>query len=271
MTRIFKEKNLVMPVRICILASGSSGNCAYVATGTTALLIDAGLSAKETRRRMEQIGAPLEKISAICVTHEHSDHIAGLRVLQKQYGMPVYVNAGTLEALRQQKDAEAVQFRVFTSGQPFAVGDIQIAPFSVPHDAFEPVGFVLELNGFRVGFATDIGVPTTLVRERLKGARLLVLEANHDEQMVQDAKRPWHLKQRILGRQGHLSNTRAAEMLVEVAGDALRQVFLAHLSRDCNRPEIAMRTVRAALDRAGWAHVRVSPTYADQISEIWEE
>lgn len=258
-----------MALRISILASGSSGNCTVVASDRTAILVDAGLSAREAGRRMEGIGMSLAGLHGVCVSHEHGDHTAGLRVLQERHGIPLYANAGTIDALRRDPKMEGLRWQVFTTGQAFAIGDLTIEPFSVPHDAYEPVGFVVGNGDARVGVVTDMGVPTTLVRERLRGCRAVVVESNHDEKMLLDAERPWYLKQRIMGRQGHLSNQGAAAMLAEIAGPHLHQVFLAHLSSECNDPDLARKTAHDVLLKAGHSHVKVSVTYPDRATEVW--
>lgn len=258
-----------MALRICILASGSSGNCTVVASDRTAILVDAGLSAREAGRRLEGIGMGLAGLHGVCVSHEHGDHTAGLRVLQERHGVPLYANAGTIDALRRDPKMAGLRWQVFTTGQAFGIGDLTIEPFSVPHDAYEPVGFVVGNGDARVGVVTDMGVPTTLVRERLRGCRVVVVESNHDEKMLLDAERPWYLKQRIMGRQGHLSNQGAAAMLAEIAGPHLHQVFLAHLSSECNDPDLARKTAHDVLLKAGHTHVKVSVTYPDRATEVW--
>jgi phosphoribosyl 1,2-cyclic phosphodiesterase len=257
-----------MPVRLCVLASGSKGNCTVIATDTTRILIDAGLSGKETDRRLREAGWSLDAIDAICVSHEHDDHKAALGILQRRLGVPLYSNAGTIEALERSPNQSGLKWRVFTNGSPFQVGDMWVEPFSVPHDAYDPVGFVVSAEGARVGIVTDMGAPTELIRQRLRGCRAMVMEANHDVHLLRDAPRPWSLKQRIAGRQGHLSNDQAGALLAEIAGERLEVVFLAHLSDDCNRPDLAEATVRAALDHAGHGRVRIRHTYADRISEV---
>lgn len=257
-------------MQLCVLASGSSGNCTLVSSGTTSILVDAGLSGRETAARLSRVGLSLDRIHAVCVSHEHNDHTAGLRVLHRKHRIPVYANSATVEALRRDPQMEELEWRVFSNGTPFAIGDIFVEPFDVPHDASDPVGFIVRAAGVRVGVVTDMGVATGLIRERLRRCHVVVVESNHDEQMLKDANRPWHLKQRILGRQGHLSNQAAGEMIASVAGPDLQHVFLAHMSKDCNRPELALGTVRRILEASGHARVKVSCTYADRISEIWD-
>lgn len=252
-------------LKLCVLASGSSGNCTFISTGKTRLLMDAGLSASRTAERLAEIGEQAEKIDAICVSHEHGDHIAGIRVLQKNYGIPVYANSGTLERMD-----EEVRGACFTTGSPFTIGDFRIHPFPVPHDAADPVGFILSAGDLTVGIATDIGMVTSAIRERLRKCQIVVIEANYDEEMLQQSRRPWSLKQRIRGNQGHLSNRTAATLMAEIASDGLQHLFLAHLSADCNSPQHARAAFKTQLDAAGHTHVRVRVTGAESVSEILE-
>lgn len=256
-------------MQICILASGSSGNCTFIGSKSTSVLIDAGLSAKRTAEALAEIGQDVRYLHGVCVSHEHNDHITGLRVLHGRHGIPAYANAGTVEALCRRPELASITWQVFTTGSPFHIGDMRIEPFSVPHDAYDPVGFVVESEGARVGVVTDMGMATSLIRERLRKCHALVIEANHDEKLLAEAERPWSLKQRIRGRQGHLSNEHAAEMVAEIAGPELRQVFLAHLSEDCNRHDLALETTQKRLTDNGHHHINVSLTFPDRISEIW--
>ena len=259
-----------MSLRVCVLGSGSSGNCTFIGCGSSAVLIDAGLSALQTSTRMEKIGASLSGVHGICVSHEHNDHTAGLRVLNRRHGIPVYANSATAEALRRDDELARLAWQVFSTGTMFPVGEFRIEPFTVPHDALDPVGFVVQANGTRVGVVTDMGMPTTLIREKLRSCHVIVLEANHDEDMLKRSKRPWSLIQRILGRQGHLCNDDAAKMLAEIAGPGLRHVFLAHISQQCNRGELALKTAEKTLRGNGHAHIKISLTYPDRISDVWE-
>jgi len=209
-------------------------------------------------------------IHGICLSHEHNDHTAGLRVLNRRHGIPVYANSGTVEALSRGEALAGLEWQVFSTGTAFSVGSFSVEPFTVPHDALDPVGFVVQAGGVRIGVVTDMGMSTTLIREKLKSCHVIVVEANHDEDMLKTSKRPWSLIQRILGRQGHLCNEAAAQMLAEIAGPDLRHVFLAHISQQCNRRELALKTVERMLRTKGHAHIRISLTYPDQVSDIWE-
>ncbi|MDA0322159.1 MAG: MBL fold metallo-hydrolase [Verrucomicrobia bacterium] len=256
-------------MKICVLASSSSANCTYIESGRTRILIDAGLSAKETTVRLASIGVEPGSIQAICVSHEHSDHIAGLRVLHQRHGIPLYANSGTSDAVSSLPRNDCLGWKVFSTGAPFLVGDLRIEPFSVPHDAYEPVGFVISDLTDRVGIVTDMGTATELIRQRLRGCHGLVIETNYDDDLLRDSKRPWPLKQRIMGRQGHLSNQHAAEMIAEILSPQLRRVYLAHLSNDCNRPELAMKAMRDGLNGHAADHLQIVLTHADRPTELW--
>jgi phosphoribosyl 1,2-cyclic phosphodiesterase len=251
-----------MTLKLCVLASGSSGNCTFIGTEKTRILIDAGLSARRTVERLAEIGERIEDISAICVSHEHGDHIAGIRVLQKNHGIPVYANAGTFEVI-----GGDIKGARFTTGSPFSVGDFSIHPFPIPHDANDPVGFIFSAGSLKIGVATDIGMVTNALRERLRKCHVVVIEANHDETLLHEADRPWSLKQRIRGNQGHLSNRAAADLMAEIAGEGLEHLFLAHLSSDCNSPHHARTTFETVLAEAGHTHVKVRLTGAEGVSE----
>src|SRR5215210_4057383 len=242
---------------LTVLGSGSAGKCALVETDECKLLIDGGLSSRQIVTRLEAAGIRPIEIDGILLTHEHSDHIHGLDVFCKKFATPIYCNhatAGTLE--RSEKEACRKNFRYFLTGSEFAIKDIDIQTFPIPHDAVDPIGFVLHHDGATLGFCTDLGFATKLVLERLRGAHTIVIETNHDEKMLQeDTRRPWPVKQRIMSRHGHLSNTAAAAVVVELldGGAELRRTVLGHLSRDCNLPELALSTVRGRIEDLGGA------------------
>jgi phosphoribosyl 1,2-cyclic phosphodiesterase len=188
-------------------------------------------------------------LDAVVVTHEHSDHVAGLAVLSRRCDVPIYCNRETLEAvLALAPDMDRARFRVFATGREFEVSGMRIFPYSLPHDAMDPVGFRVENGGVSLAIATDLGKPTHLVSEHLRGCDAIVLEFNHDPEMLRQSRRPWNLKQRVMGAHGHLSNRDAGILLGGAASGRLRHVVLAHLSEECNRPEIALETARKALN-----------------------
>ncbi len=252
-----------MAVHFTILGSGSSGNCAYLETDTTRLLIDAGLSARQIRQRLLTLGKAPEGLHGILITHEHSDHVQGLAVLAGKLGIPVYCNRLTRDALSSDLGPE-VPFQIFATGSTFEIGDVTVENFSIPHDAQDPVGFLLRTREGNIGFLTDLGHATKLVIERVKPAHLLVLEANHDMKLLQDdMRRPWSVKQRIASRHGHLCNEAAANVAELVVSSQLRKMFLGHLSRDCNRPELALRTVLGRLRQLGVTELPVEVASPD--------
>jgi phosphoribosyl 1,2-cyclic phosphodiesterase len=258
-----------MTLRICVLGSGSSGNCTYVASAQTAVLVDAGLSCREIGRRLESVGVGLAEVKAVCVTHEHDDHTASLGVLHRRFGVTLYANSATASAIEQGGKVKSVSWNVFTTGYSFDVGDLKIDAFSVPHDSYDPVGFLVSCGDVRVGIVTDMGMVTGLIRERLKKCNAVVIEANHDEQLLKDAARPWSLKQRIAGRQGHLSNSQAGELITDIAWPELKTILLAHLSSECNTPELAMKAAQDAVQKAGHSGTTsVTLTYANKPSEM---
>ena len=239
-----------MSLNFCTLASGSKGNCIYVAAGESALLVDCGLSAKQTLLRLEARGLSPHRIKAIVITHEHGDHVRGLRVLCKRLRVPAITTEATWAATR---DKNAVRHQAMSAGQPFALEGLAVHPFTVPHDAADPVGLVISAGSARLGVATDLGRVTTLVRQRLAGCGALVLEHNHDPEMLANGPYlPW-LKQRVSSSQGHLSNQEGAGLVAELCHAGLRQVVLAHISQVNNRPHLAEEAARAALAPGGHA------------------
>ncbi|MGM0416812.1 MAG: MBL fold metallo-hydrolase [Thermodesulfobacteriota bacterium] len=236
-------------MRICQLASGSKGNAIYIESDTTRILIDAGLSARELSRRLEGIGVAARDLDAIVVSHEHRDHCIGAGPLCRRYSLPLFCLPQTFEAL---PSIGTVDYCALEAGESLHVGDVSVEAFPVTHDAVAPVGFVLSSGGVRVGIATDLGVVTRLVLERLQRCQVLVIETNHDEKMLHDGPYPWHLKQRVRGRHGHLSNHQAAELLQELIWPELQAVFMAHMSETNNTEELARESVQQALNaRAG--------------------
>lgn len=227
----------------CPLASGSKGNCLYFGSKNTKILIDAGISGRATKRKLEELEVELDQIQAILISHDHSDHIQGLKTLAFRYGIPVLANSETAKGIYG-TFRECPQFKIFTTGESFTFGDIEIHPFSIQHDTVDPVAFTLKTDGVKIGVCTDLGYPTTLVKTHLKECDYLVVEANHEPSMVHACSRPMIYKQRVLGRSGHLSNEACGSLLEEVMHERLKHVHLAHLSQECNSPQTALAKVK---------------------------
>ncbi len=249
-----------VPVQFTILGSGSNGNCAYLETDDTRLLIDAGFSGRQIRERLATISRSPEGLHGILITHEHSDHIQGLVGLASKLDIPIYCNRLTRDAIERHTKGK-INAQIFITGSTFEVGDVVVDTFSVPHDADDPVGFMIRTLSGNIGFLTDLGHATKMVMERVRNANVLVLETNHDIKMLQeDIRRPWSLKQRILSRHGHLSNEAGADVAEQVVSAELQHIYLGHLSRDCNKPELAFRAVNGRLQKIGATHVKIETT-----------
>lgn len=233
---------------VCVLGSGSKGNAIHITDGETAILIDAGLSGKEIKRRMDLRGLSFEALDAIVISHEHSDHIKGAGVLSRRLKVPVYINERTYAA-SEQIMGKPHELCSIDCGTSFRINDLKIHPFSISHDAADPSGFSIEKNGTKIGLATDLGIANLVVREHLKFSNLLILESNHDPVMLfQNENYPWPLKQRVKGRKGHLANEDMSDLLAELVHDRLYHVILAHLSEENNLPEMAMASAAKALN-----------------------
>jgi phosphoribosyl 1,2-cyclic phosphodiesterase len=223
-------------LKICLLASGSKGNAVYIETGGTRLLIDAGLSGVEILNRLALIGVEAASINGILISHDHSDHTRCAGTLARKLKIPVLVSHRTRKAV--EKLLHKCQVTEFESGSAFTFRDISIDPFQTTHDAVDPHGFVIDSGEGRYGHATDFGIVTRLVTEKLRKCRALVIEANHDEDMLMNGPYPWHLKQRIKSRHGHISNTESMGLLENLLHEGLQGVFLAHLSETNNDPKL---------------------------------
>ena len=234
----------------CPLASGSKGNCIFLSTGNTKILIDAGISTRATKSKLLEIGVDIEDIDAILITHDHGDHIQGLKVMACKMGIPVFANTETAKGIVSQF-GECPQFKIFTTGETFEFGDLQIHPFTIPHDTMDPVAFTIRTDTYKLGFCTDLGFTTSLVRTQLRDCDYLYLEANHQPSMVHACARPPVYKQRVLSRTGHLSNEACGELICDVAHSGLKHIHLAHLSGECNSPEVAIETVKEVLAKHG--------------------
>jgi phosphoribosyl 1,2-cyclic phosphodiesterase len=241
-------------VRFSVLGSGSKGNCTLVESGSTRLLIDDGFSGKEIVARLAGLGIAPETLTAIVVTHEHDDHIKGIGVLARRLNLPVYANAATHRAAERRVGTLPLR-REFGVGEPFVLDDLQIHPFSVSHDTADPVGFVVSNGESSLGYCTDTGKITQLIRHHLQKCQALVLEANHDVQMLQDGPYPLPLKQRVLSSRGHLANGDSVDLAARLAEDRLQLLVLAHLSEINNHPDLVLQEVRRRLTGFGMLEV----------------
>ena len=257
-------------MEVIFLGSGSSGNAILMRSQQGCFLVDAGLSAKRLTERLLGCGVKIADLSGIVLTHEHGDHIQGLKVLSKTYQMPLYANAMTAEAIRFNTKMEHGRWNYFTTGGRFSLAGMAIRSFSVPHDASDPVGFLIEYQDVRFAVLTDLGMVTHSVVETIRGVHGVFVETNYDEVLLAaDTKRPWTVKQRIASRHGHLSNQAAAQLLVEIATRELRMVILGHLSQDCNTEAHATTVVRAKLHEAGFTEAAVHCAPRASVSQVF--
>ena len=241
-----------MGVSVSVLASGSRGNSTIVESATTRVLVDAGISCRETFKRMKAVNDDPYSLSAILITHEHSDHTYGLMVLAKKLDVPVFMTGATHGAwARTMRDAcgevPAVKLELFSSGRCFQIGDIAVTPFTIPHDAADPVGFTFRSEGVKVAIATDLGYIPPSVCDHLRGCDVLVIESNHDLEMLRVGPYPWSVKQRVMSRVGHLSNDALAQFFCTDYDGGASYVVLAHLSEHNNHPEVARGAAEKAL------------------------
>lgn len=263
-----------MTMRFCSLASGSSGNCHLINDGEHSILIDAGLSGKQIENKIKEIDIDLKSLSAILVSHEHSDHICGVGVLSRRYNIPIYANEGTWTGMESKigkiKDEN---IKYFKSNESFSIRDFNIKPYSISHDANEPVGFSIEKNKVKVSIATDLGYINEDIMEQIKDSNLVVLESNHDEEMLKAGSYPYYLKRRILSNFGHLSNEAAGNAIVDLVSRNVKSVLLAHLSRENNFPELAIATVKNILDNKKiivGKDINLDLVYRDRVSNVYE-
>ncbi len=234
-------------MKVCVLGSGSRGNSVYVKSGNTSVLFDAGFSGRELKKRLASIDVDPSELSAIVISHEHGDHVSGLRVMGRNF--TVYGTAGTLETLCRRfkmNGTEAVR-----AGETCSIGDMSVLPVPTSHDATDSVGFVIDDGDHRIAVMTDLGVVTRSVRDRLCDLSLAVIEANHDPAMLLDGPHPWHVKQRVKSRLGHLSNADTAALAEDISCPGLKAMLLAHLSAENNTPDLAVAAVQKTMDGSG--------------------
>ncbi|WP_130863105.1 MBL fold metallo-hydrolase [Bacilliculturomica massiliensis] len=263
-----------MTLGFCSFSSGSSGNCYMVRSNTTALLVDAGISGKKIWEGLERTQTPREMVTALLITHEHSDHTKSVgTVSKKQKDLCVYASEGTWDKIT--APVAEHQRRCFQAGDVFEIGDIQVKTFRVSHDAADPVGYSFYSGDRQISIVTDTGYVREETMEEMTGADILVLEANHDVDMLRIGKYPWFLKQRVLSDEGHLSNEAAGNALVDLISrrEKERCVLLAHLSRENNFPEMAYQTVKNILEEANYyigKHVFLDTLLRDTVSSLYE-
>ncbi len=255
-----------MPLLFQSLASGSKGNAILVCSQKTRILVDAGLSARELVNRLQQTRVKADRLDAVVISHEHTDHVRGLGTLSRRFDLPVYLSQGTLDHLPPEI-GQLADARLFQPGSPFAIGDLRIKPFAISHDAQDPAGFVVEHEAHRIGVCTDLGIVTQLVRTRLQGCQALILEANHDPELLLNGPYPLPLKQRIRSRHGHLSNAECFELLQSVHHHDLQVVLFAHLSEVNNQPELVLRSSREFLNGSGWDCITLEVGKQQEVSK----
>jgi phosphoribosyl 1,2-cyclic phosphodiesterase len=242
-----------MGVSVSVLASGSRGNTAIVESSSARILVDAGISCRETFKRLKSGGRDPREISAILITHEHSDHIYGLATLAKRLKVPVFMTGATHQAWKRSlrdhtgEAPEIEKLEIFSAGRSFQVADITITPFTIPHDAADPVGFTFHADGTKIAIATDLGYMPASVCDHLRRCDVLILESNHDLEMLRVGPYPWSVKQRVMSRVGHLSNESLAQFFAKHYDGGASYIVLAHISEQNNHPEIALRAAQDAL------------------------
>lgn len=259
-------------MQFCVLGSGSKGNATYVEAGGVGLLIDAGFSGVEIERRLSSLGLGVEVLAAILVTHEHGDHIRGVQALARRYKLPVLTNRATMAAAGNSL-AKIDDWQEISAGQDYDFRGLRIHPFSVSHDASDTMGFVISHGGRVLGYCTDTGIISRLMHHRLSGCHGLILECNHDLEMLKNGGYPPQLQQRIRSKEGHLTNSDAARFLIELIHDGLEHVVLAHISESNNTHELAMATVQEHLRQHACAcgepcRVAVSLAHQERVGEL---
>lgn len=242
-----------MAVRVAVLASGSRGNCTVLSSSEGSILVDAGLSCRETLRRMKAVGEDPHRVKAIVISHEHADHVAGLQVLSAKLKVPVYMTQATYESWRkftrdqEGKPGKLEQREHFQAGRSFCIGSITVNSFTTSHDAADPCGFTFTSEGVKIGIVTDLGAIKPNVKDALRGCDGLLIESNHDLEMLRNGPYPWMVKQRVMSRVGHLSNSALADFLASDYDGSASFLVLLHLSEQNNYPELAHQTAYKAL------------------------
>jgi len=263
-----------MTIKFCSLSSGSSGNSLYISSGKTSILIDAGLSGKRIEKLLKEAGVSPDSIQAILVTHDHIDHIKGVGVLSRRYDIPIFANQLTWQAMNNRiGEVNLKNTREFCTGKAFSIGNLLIKPYPIPHDAADPVGFAVYKDNVKLAIANDLGCVTKDIIEEIKESNFLMLESNHDVEMLKVGHYPWHLKRRIMSNNGHLSNEDAGITLVKLAERMVKRVLLGHLSKENNYPLLALETVRGILTEEGvevGREMNIDLSFRDKISKMYD-
>ena len=259
-----------MPMRMTVLASGSRGNCTVISTSQGGILMDAGISCRETIKRMREAGEDPHQLKAIVISHEHADHVAGLQVLTRKLKLPVFMTGATYQSWRrwardkEGKPAKLDRVEYFEAGRSFSISDITVMPFTIPHDAADPCGFTFKAAGVKLGFVTDLGCMTANIKHHLRACNGLMVESNHDLEMLRNGPYPWMVKQRVMSRVGHLSNSALAEFLKEDYDGSAEFIVLAHLSEQNNSPYRAHDEAKKALTARCQPFESNAPIFAAQ-------
>ncbi len=264
-----------MALEYCSLASGSSGNSQYIATNDTCILLDAGLSGKYIKTALENVDRDIDRVEGVLITHEHSDHIKGVGVLHRRYGINIYATELTWDAMKTKiGKIDEDKVILFDPDLPFQVGDINVKPIRISHDAVDPVAFSFESKEAKLSIATDLGIYDEALIDHIKDSSLLVIESNHDVEMLKMGKYPYYLKRRVLSEHGHLSNDLAGEIAARVVQEGrVNNILLAHLSKENNFPELAYETVNEVLKESGievGKDINLDMTYRDRVGKIYK-
>jgi len=258
-------------IQFSVLASGSTGNSIYVGTDQHHFLFDAGLSGKRIEASLNKIGIDPTKLNGIFVSHEHDDHVRGVGVLSRKYSIPIYANEATINNLPQQVGKIDQAFiQTVDIGYPLEFGQMQIETFGISHDAAEPVGFTIQEGEFKLSIVTDLGYVSHKIKDKITGSDFFIFESNHDVNLLRMSSYPWSIKQRILSDVGHLSNEAAAEALLDVINENTQRIYLAHLSKENNLPDLAKLTVKNILEENGIteSHVQLMDTYFNDVTPL---
>jgi phosphoribosyl 1,2-cyclic phosphodiesterase len=256
-------------LKIAVLGSGSKGNSIFIASPQTRVLVDAGFSCAQVEKRLELIGETIHGVNGIIISHEHHDHLRGVNTLIRRYGIPLFISKKTFEGATIRFPHSVKNFFI-TAGNPFTVGDLHFHPFTVPHDAIDPLGFVIQFNNHKIGIALDLGFPSKLVEQKLRDCSALILESNHDPEMLMSGPYPWELKQRIMSRLGHLSNTDLAELLKKILSHKVKYLFLAHLSETNNHPQLVRQCCSSVLEELNSNHTKIIISNQKKPTELFE-